>query len=212
MANSTRRRPSKNHDARRSSSTTKPRQATRQLRDSLENTLQGLHAFRASLERSGLPEAVDSYQALQLTLQAQHDWSVQNHRIELTATWRELASEAEAIAALLRPYVNLMTAIAELERARAQATPIDSSRLASAPDTRDLAKVLLASCQVSRRHLLARGPQFLAAAERLAGQGLLQTRGWGRSRSYGSTATQRSELEEKLLHLLERSERSEANT
>lgn len=201
----------KGNTARHARTATGTRHPTRQLRDSLENTHQGLQAFRASLARSGLADAVEGYQALQRTLQAQHGWSVQNDRIELAHAWRRVASEAEAIAALLEPYVSLMKVIAELDGVHDVVASRNAPRAPSSKHERELAESLLSSCRVSRRRLQGRDTQLCELAERLARHGRLEARGWGHGRTYGSTAAQRRELEERLSQLLQPADSSPAD-
>jgi hypothetical protein len=193
------------------------RKTARSLERSLRSTQQGLAALLNSLERSGLGEAVSSYQELELVLLQQRLWSRTYRRDELNALWREIAETATAIHAILAPFSAVMDTLREVDRieprderpAPQAAAPSPEARMAL-KDTisNELVDLLLDELFISHfklaRHLSWPDDVRQARLQQLTEGGILERRGWGRGLSYRLAPESRQKLASQMESLLRR--------
>lgn len=189
------------------------RQTARMLEKSLKATAEGLDMLLKSLERGGLGAAVGPYQQLGRVLIQQRLWSVDYRRDELKPLWKAIAAKAAAIHALLAPFAATMGELKDIDRIVATGGVAGAPAPAAtppppAPDalTGQVLDLLVADLAVS--HVRLAGALDCPAEERrrrlrrLARAGLLEERGWGRSRSYRLAPRARQELAAHLAALL----------
>jgi nitrate reductase assembly molybdenum cofactor insertion protein NarJ len=106
----------------------KPHNDTDELAAALEQTLlnaeRGLQSFLASLQTSGLPEAVGGYRQLQALLLQQRLWAVNQERAELDENFARLAQLAGALHQIFQTYADIFNPLCELDKITAmQAEP-----------------------------------------------------------------------------------------
>ncbi len=178
------------------------------LSQSLESTCRGLATLLESLDRSGLPQAIEAYREMERVLELQRGWSLTHRRVELNPLWHRLAETAAAIHAILGEFDVVMHDLSDIELlGRSQPTPQPTGPQphdrATAPsaDTDEVLRLMLARARMStirlRRELIQPSSDASAAVETLLVAGVVQRNGWGRGRSYGlSPAAQRRVLEE----------------
>jgi hypothetical protein len=129
------------------------------LKTSLENADRGLSMFLASLDGSGLPDALKGYRQLQMVLIQQRLWAHNHSRAELVPLFQSIAGTAARIHAILSPYAELMRPLKDLD----SMTAIEIEQADTPPQTesRSRKKLLLpAGRHVSTilKSLMAGGP------------------------------------------------------
>lgn len=163
------------------------------LRESLENSLRGLQAFRDTLYRSGMREVREQYSAFTQTLLHQRGFALRNRRRDLDPHFAALAQTARECRDLLEHYYILFKLLSEIESTNPY------QRFSEALQ-RTVGSVNLTSLEVSLLQLLVRHGRLSAARiVRETGQSevvlaacwndlcsyeLVERIGWGRSVSY----------------------------
>jgi hypothetical protein len=98
----------------------KPQNDTDELAAALEQTLlnaeRGLQSFLASLQTSGLPEAVGGYRQLQALLLQQRLWAVNQERAELEENFARLAQLAADLHRIFQTYADIFKPLCELDK------------------------------------------------------------------------------------------------
>lgn len=92
-----------------------PDEVAKSLKSSLENADRGLTLFLASLEGSGLPDALRGYRQLQMVLIQQRLWARNHARDDLAPLFHSISVTAGRIHAILSPYAELMSPLKDLE-------------------------------------------------------------------------------------------------
>ena len=92
-----------------------PDEVAKSLKSSLENADRGLSLFLASLEGSGLLDALRGYRQLQMVLIQQRLWARNHARDDLAPLFHSISVTAGRIHAILSPYAELMSPLKDLE-------------------------------------------------------------------------------------------------
>jgi hypothetical protein len=92
-----------------------PDEVAKALKSSLENADRGLSLFLASLEGSGLPDALRGYRQLQMVLIQQRLWARNHARDDLAPLFQTISVTAGRIHAILSPYAELMSPLKDLD-------------------------------------------------------------------------------------------------
>ena len=142
-------------------STDNPEEIAKSLKASLENADRGRSLFLASLEGSGLPDALKGYRQLQMVLIQQRLWAHNHSRAELVPLFQAIAGTAARIHAILSPYAELMRSLKDLDSMTAIEIEQAETSPPPQPEKRSRKKpVLPAGRQVSTilKSLMAGGP------------------------------------------------------
>jgi hypothetical protein len=150
-----------------------PDEIARTLKSSLENAGRGLSVFLASLDGSGLADALKGYRQLQIVLIQQRLWAHNHSRAELVPLFQSIAATADRIYAILSPYAELMKPLKDLdsitqiqieqaEKALPARAESKSKKMTALPKGRQVSLIL--------ESLMASGPLSAARLAKTAGK------------------------------------------
>ncbi|HET9528726.1 MAG TPA: helix-turn-helix domain-containing protein [Blastocatellia bacterium] len=143
------------------------------LKRSLENADRGLSLFLASLDGSGLPDALKGYRQLQMVLIQQRLWAHNHSRAELVPLFQSIAGTAARIHAILSPYAELMRPLKDLDSMTAIEIEQADTHPSPPPEPKSRKKPLLPrGRQVSTilKSLMAGGPLSSAQLAKATGK------------------------------------------